>query len=109
MTQGKPKVRPDDIEAVKNALKWGFWMKGRVIRQHYGITTRKVRAVAEATGDIISSQAGYKLASAATEEELRIAIADLESRARHMLDRAAKHQYYLDLKIDDDARQGGLF
>ena len=44
--------------------------------------------VAEETGEVISSQAGYKLTCNASPEDIRIALADLYSRANHIYARA---------------------
>lgn len=107
----KPKVRPDDVERVKHALRQGFWIKGRVLHDIYGIPTRTIRAVAEKTGDIISGQRGYKLAEAATVEELQSAINDLCSRSNHMLDRADRHNEHLMARLASEIskQQGELF
>ena len=84
----KHKATPDDIFRVMAALQGGFWRKGRHIVLLDRIPARKIRAVAECTGDIISGQQGYKLLSAATPDEISAAIADLRSRARHIDNRA---------------------
>ena len=64
MPKGKPS--DTDIERVKFALAGGYWIKGRDISKRYGIPYRNIRAVAEKTGDVISGQNGYRLASHAT-------------------------------------------
>lgn len=87
-------VRQEDIDLVMVALRHGKWIKGRQIAKYFKIPNRKIRAVAEATGDIISGPKGYRLAAEATDEEIRHAYNDLMSRSRRIAERAqrmAKH------------------
>lgn len=86
--KGKPTINQPDIDRVLRALAHGQWMKGREVTRLHGIPFRKIRAVAEQTGEIISGQKGYKLTRYATPEERNACIADLESRANHMRARA---------------------
>lgn len=103
MPKGKPS--DTDIERVKFALAGGYWIKGRDISKRYGIPYRNIRAVAEKTGDVISGQNGYRLASHATTAEIRRAIADLRSRSSRIADRALK----LERHLTGDGFSGELF
>ena len=103
MTRGKPS--DSDIERVKCALAGGYWIKGRDISMRYGIPYRNIRAVAEKTGDVISGQNGYRLASHATTAEIHRAIADLRSRSNRIAERAIKIERHL----TGDGFSGELF
>lgn len=97
----RPTPSHHDIERVKFALACGGWMKGREITRRYGIPNRLIRAVAEATGEIISGQRGYRLVKFASAEEIRSSIADLRSRCRHLEARAQRLERHIVPTIED--------
>ena len=93
---GRPsKPTQDDIHRLTMALSPGHWIKGRDLQRNLGFPTRMIRAVAEATGEVISGELGYKLTTRASSVEIEIARADLLSRARHIDARARKLQRVL--------------
>lgn len=87
MTQVRPS--PADVHQVKQALASGRWIKSRYLVS-LGIEKRKIRAVAQATGDVISGQQGYKLTSCASHQEIETAVADLRSRSNQIAARATR-------------------
>ena len=93
--KGKPRIRPEDATRLKQVLACGRWIKGRELVSRFGFNHRIIRAIAEETGEIISGQQGYKLASLATDDELKRALADLESRANHIMARAGKVRFMM--------------
>ena len=95
MTAQKPQLRREHVHEVKRALSAGHWLKGREIEARSRIPTRLIRAVAEDTGQVISGPNGYKLIACASNEEIELAIADLESRIKHLQARADRHRAYL--------------
>ena len=84
----KPKLKQPDVDRVLYALRHGRWIKGRKLCAQTGVAYRLIRAIAQETGKIISSQRGYKLTAHATPEELQEAHADLVSRAAKIKNRA---------------------
>lgn len=85
----KPKLKQPDVDRVLYALRHGRWVKGRKLCAQTGVAYRLIRAIAQETGEIISSQQGYKLTEHATPEELAAAHADLVSRATKIHRRAS--------------------
>ena len=103
--QVKPEMTKEKYEKVINALThvpFDGWIKGKDIKQVFGIDSRMVRMVAEETGEVISTQQGYKLTSYASRKEIRIALADLHSRVSHIIARAN----LLESKLDDRTDSG---
>lgn len=83
---------PEDVAAVTQALARTDrrWIKGRELARLAGVPGRKIRLVAQHTGEIISGQQGYCLTERATWGELSQSRRDLESRARQMVERGQK-------------------
>lgn len=74
-----------DAVTLWNALKSGEFQKAREI----DMPARMIRAVCnEYPNHFLSTQAGYKRVTDATEDEVENAIADLRSRCSHMQRRA---------------------
>lgn len=84
----KPRAQPADISRIKTVLREGNWIKGRDLARMANVPRRLIRAAAEETGEIISSQQGYKLAVKASADELVQAQNDLLSRSAHLRSRA---------------------
>lgn len=95
MPTGRPKIDPADANRIYAILEGGRWVKGRELAERARVPVRLIRAIAEETGAIISSQAGYKLTKKATRQEIEISIADLRSRAEHINARANRLTEYL--------------
>lgn len=85
---GKPKITEEQTTRILRALAPGRWIKGKDLARLAGVSPRLIRAVAEETGKVISSQDGYKLTALATDEEIQAARHDLYSRASHIRQRA---------------------
>jgi len=82
----KPSVKREHCARLWHLLSDGQWHKGRDINMNH----RMIRAVCqEKPNHFLSSQQGYKLVKAATDEEIDIAIADLRSRMKHLDHRAS--------------------
>ena len=95
-----PKVSRDDAAELWHLLADGQFHKAKDLP----INSRMVRAICqEYPKYFISTQDGYKRLDKATEAEVDAAIADLRSRAWHLLNRVRGHE-----KAQRDKRQGEL-
>jgi hypothetical protein len=99
------KLNPEHAERIRHALAGGAWIGRRLLATIARVPERSIRLFAEQTGEVISSQRGYKLKSRATDVEMVESARDLESRARHLLDRAASIRAHM----NGDSRTGDLF
>ena len=98
---------PEQVAAVHAALADGQWHKSNsTVFVQRGIRPVTIRQVAAETQDIIGlPQSGYRLAAAATQEELHHARSSLLSRAQKIINRALA----LEAFILDEIDQGELF
>jgi hypothetical protein len=99
------KLNPEHAERIRHALAGGAWIGRRLLATIARVPERSIRLFAEMTGEVISSQRGYKLKSLASEDEIMASIRDLESRARHLQARADD----LWASLHDDPMTGELF
>jgi hypothetical protein len=64
------------------------WIRAKKLKQRFGISDRDARFLASESVKIISGDKGYKLASYASLDEVRLFCSRLRSQAQKMNDRA---------------------